>query len=77
MDGVVDTASQSTIVLQSFLQVIGQCLCRQGKPLLVLVKPHSYKFSGKGGEQLVITAQTKLTIEADGRSAVICVYTAR
>ena len=56
------------------MHVIGQCLRRQGKPLPKLAKPHPYKFYGKGGEQLVITAQTKLTIEADGRSADVPVF---
>ncbi len=74
VEGVVDTASQSTIISRNFLHVIGQCLRRQGKPLPVLVKPHPYKFYGKGGEQLVITAQTKLTVEADGRSAIVPVF---
>ena len=74
VDGVVDTASQSTIISRNFLHVIGQCLRRQGKPLPVLVKPHPYKFYGKGSEQLVITAQTKLTIETDGKRAVVPVF---
>lgn len=74
VDGVVDTASQSTIISRNFLHVIGQCLHRQGKPLPALVKPHPYKFYGKGGEQLVIIAQTKLTIEADGKRTVVPVF---
>ena len=74
IEGVVDTASQSTIISRSFLHVIGQSLRRQGKPLPALVKPHPYKFYGKGGEQLVITAQTKLTVEADGRSVIVPVF---
>ena len=74
IEGIVDTASPSTIISRSFLHVIGQCLHRQGKPLPALVKPSPYKFYGKGGEQLVITAQTKLTIEADGMSVVVPVF---
>ena len=54
--------------------MVGQCLQQQEKSLPALVKPHPYKFYGKGGEQLVITAQTKLTIEADGGSAVVPVF---
>ena len=33
VDGVVDTASQSTIISRNFLHVIGQYLRCQGKPL--------------------------------------------
>ena len=38
------------------------------------MKPHPYKFYGKGGEQLIITARIQLTVEADGRSAIVPVF---
>ena len=40
VDAVVDTASQSTIIPRTFLQLVGQSLRRQGKPLPKLEKPH-------------------------------------
>ena len=66
VDAIVDTASQSTIISRGFLHLIGQSLHRQGKPLPKLAVPHPYKFYGKGGEEIVISAQTTLAVEADG-----------
>ena len=66
VDAIVDTASQSTVISRGFLHLIGQSLHRQGKPLPKLAVPHPYKFYGKGGEEIVISAQTTLAVEADG-----------
>ena len=66
VDAIVDTASQSTIISRGFFHLIGQSLRRQGKPLPELTLPHPYKFYGKGGEEIVVSAQTTLTVEADG-----------
>ena len=38
------------------------------------MKPHPYKFYGKGGEQLTITARTQLNVEADGKSVIVPVF---
>ena len=74
VDAVVDTASQSTIISRSFLHQVGCFLHQQGKPLPKLSLPHPYKFYGKGGKEIVISAQTTLTFEADGNCVPVPVF---
>ena len=69
VDAMVDTGSQSTVISRSMLHKIGKHLRMQGKNFPKLNRPHLHLY-GKGGKddtsQLNITAETLLTIEADG-----------
>ena len=77
VDAMVDTGSQSTVISRSMLHRIGKHLRSQGKEFPTLNRPHLQLF-GKGGKndtnELNITAETLLTIEADGHQVSTSVF---
>ena len=74
---MVDTGAQSTIISRSFLHQVGRHMKSIGKPLQVLEKPTA-RLYGKdgvgGGRELTITAQLRVTVEADGESVCVPVF---
>ncbi len=77
VDAMVDTGSQSTIISRALLHAIGRHRHQQGGELPELEKP-TVKLFGKdgkkGGKALNITAQTTLTLQADGKTTSVPVF---
>ena len=77
INAMVDTGSQSTVISRSILHKIVRHLKSQGKELPSLQKP-SLQLYGKGGKddknELHISAETQLTIEADGHKVNTTVF---
>lgn len=74
VEAKVDCGSPTTIISRSLLLLIGQSMSHQGHDLPPLSRPCIKLYGKDGKRELVISAQTKLTIEADGKSACIPVF---
>ena len=59
IEAIIDCGSQSSIISRELLHQIGRTLYHQHRPLPALDRP-MHKFSGKGGDELVVTAKTTL-----------------
>ena len=73
VDAIIDCGSQSSIISRELLHKVGHALYREGKPLPTLARP-MHMFSGKGGDELVITAKTTLTVLADGKAVNVPIF---
>ena len=74
VEAVVDIGSQTTIISRRLLHSISQSMSRQGRSPPPLSRPVIKLYGKDGKRELVISAQTKITIEADGKSACVPVF---
>ena len=74
---MVDTGAQSTIISRSMLHEIAHQSQADGRPPPTLSEP-SVRLFGKdgkgGGRELIITAELKVTLKADGESVTVTVF---
>ena len=74
VEAMVDCGCPTTITSRSLLHAIARNMQRQGCKPPELTRPVLKLYGKDGKSELVITAQTKLTIEADGKSACVPVF---
>ena len=71
VEAMVDCGCPTTIISHSLLHAIARNMQRQGHEPPELTRPVLKLYGKDGKRELVITAQTKLTIETDGKSACV------
>ena len=72
---LVDSGSRLTIISRSMLHVVTRQLIEIGLPTLELSTARLFEKDGHGsGYELVITAQLKVKLEADGESVNVIVF---
>ena len=74
VEAMVDCGSPTTIISRSLLHSVAKNMQRQGREPPELTRPVLKLYGKDGKRELVITAQTNLTIEADGKSACVPVF---
>ena len=74
VEAMVDCGSPTTIISRSLLYSIARNMQSQGREPPELTRPVLKLYGKDGKRELVITAQTTLTIEADGESACVPVF---
>ena len=74
VEAMVDCGSPTTIISRSLLYSIARNMQSQGRKPPELTRPVLKLYGKDGKRELVITAQTTLTIEADGESACVPVF---
>lgn len=74
VEAMVDIGSPTTIISRRLLHSISQSMSRQGRGPPPLSRPVIKLYVKDGKRELVISAQTKITIEADGKSVCVAVF---
>ena len=72
-EALVDSCSEVTIISRSMLHEIGKGQHKQGKPCPLLDTP-SLALYGKSGQELKVTGELTVTVEAGGRSVSVPVF---
>ena len=72
-EALVDSCSEVTIISRSMLHEIGKEQHKQGKPCPLLDTP-SLALYGKSGQELKVTGELTVTVEAGGRSVSVPVF---